>query len=398
MRFLICSTTPIETKTLIYYTDLYLAEACRHFFPLSKHYNLSAPLEIGRAYLKEMADAFQAPSPTMTFCTAHRAPLEKAPEPVEDIRLTYLSDIPSYYINYFATLPKGSIVTYSDHNYKLFYDDLGLDLSTYFLPHGGPNQISRGKPLKDRIFPITFIGRLTPPDPVGDFETMLEGSDPTLIAIARDASQRSYHNHVDIYASFKLSCAKYGFSCLDIMPLTRLSFLLSKISEWIEMHRRLELLRSLKHLPVHIFGDVEGEIEGITDGNNNFTFHPNTTAKQTLQTIQNTRILLNPVAVFPGGSHERIWFGMANGCAVYTDPSSFLLETLNDQEHIFYTNYSDLKSCTDRISYYLQNIVDNSLPVYEANHTWIKRLESLFKQMPQTRDLMPKTKKTLENA
>ena len=66
--------------------------------------------------------------------------------------------------------------------------------------------------------------------------------------------------------------------------------------------------------------------------------------------MEEAQVLINSAYCFRGGSHERIWFGMAKGCVLYTDQTSFMNKTFVEEESILYINNGDL---TTEFEWYL---------------------------------------------
>ncbi|MDX1738646.1 MAG: glycosyltransferase, partial [Alphaproteobacteria bacterium] len=229
---------------------------------------------------------------------------------------------------------------------------------------------------------------------LGRFETLLEGSDTRVISVVGQASQMVLEEKIEAYQAFFLAAQSQGVSPFSDFDLETLCALLSKMTTWAEYHNRIRILRALKDVPIHFFGPVDPEIEGITDQSHH-VFHGPTKGGDVLKILDETQILLNPVSVFPEGSHERIWFAMARGAAVYTDHSRFVAESYTDGKNILFADYTKLEGEADRIRHFLENpeilqdMVDKSREIYRRQHSWIHRLDETFRQIPDVVPFMP---------
>jgi glycosyltransferase involved in cell wall biosynthesis len=85
------------------------------------------------------------------------------------------------------------------------------------------------------------------------------------------------------------------------------------------------------------------------------------------------------VSVFPDGSHERIWYGMAKGCAIATDFSRFMAEDFSAGESILFWP-EDAREIAEMVTAAvadpdrLREITAAAGSVYAAKHTWRKRV------------------------
>ncbi|MTI09995.1 glycosyltransferase [Curvivirga aplysinae] len=394
MDIFLCRATDFN-YTLIPYSDMEIVKATRHFFPNTTHdHFFEEDMSKNVAYMTRMHEAIKAGKGTLSFITNGKIPLEKSPVKIEQRRLSYYSDAPYGFLSFIQQMPAGSYPTYSDRSFKAFYDDMNLDLNPIFMPHGGPIKLRPGKHMEDREYPLSFIGHVRLPEPLGRFETLLEGSDPRLIQIVAHASERVFAGETTAYVAVKQEATKAGLHPMTMLDLATLKALLSKMEGWAEMQNRLSLLRAFKDFPIHFFGPIRSDVSGVTD-NENFVFHGKKMGAEVLEIIRNTRILINSVTVFPEGAHERIWFALANGCLPYTDHGSYIEESFTDEENILFINYRDLEKEAERLCEYandpnrLQSMIDKAMPIYASKHTWIHRLDATFRQIPELEPFMP---------
>jgi hypothetical protein len=84
---------------------------------------------------------------------------------------------------------------------------------------------------------------------------------------------------------------------------------------------RLDLLRSIRHQTVHVFGMGAWHDLSLPK---NVIIHEELNYNDVLATLRQTRILLNHTPTLRGGAHERIFDGLLAGCRVVTTSSDFL--------------------------------------------------------------------------
>jgi hypothetical protein len=104
--------------------------------------------------------------------------------------------------------------------------------------------------------------------------------------------------------------------------------------------------------------------------------------------MRRARVVLNATSKFPAGSHERIWYGLAEGAVVLTDLSVFMKQDFADCENIFYLPQRRLAAgdlddigAIVKDDTRLEAIADGARTVYAARHSWLKRAPLLAEAM-----------------
>lgn len=379
----------IEQQSLIPYTDREIVRAVQHFFPNSNSHLFGQDGTADARQFLSMKAACDDAEPMFSIDTTGQIPFHKLPFAVEQKKLTYLSDAPFGSLAALKEMPAGAYVGYSDRGFTLFYEDFAPSLQAVFLPHGGPLDVDRGKPAAERPLPLAFIGKIARPEPSGQFDHPILSGDHAVKAIFRKAAELGYEGGEEVYRAYRIACRDAGADPLNTLPVDDLCDVLWALQHWIEAHRRLDVLRAFSRRRIDIFGPVDDRIKGVTDAPHRF--HGPITGRQALAVMQETRILLNAVFVLSGGSHERIWFALANGCLPCTDPSSFVQETLRDDDSMLFIDYDDLERTEDKVwrlaedTDRLGRMLDTALPIYQAHHTWISRLRNAFLDIPELR-------------
>lgn len=216
---------------------------------------------------------------------------------------------------------------------------------SYFLPHAFEAALAT-PPGGERPFPIVFLGTLL---------------DPTEI---HNAWKRSMPpNHVDAMVRAAETVLKdpnlsYQEALKDMMekdpsfwgPLTfsDLKNLYISFDLYVRARDRIELLKSLEGLPVHIFGNTQGKArwEDFLDvKKGDYTIHPAVDFPQSVEIMKQAQIVLNSSPMFKTGAHERIFYGLGSGAAVLTNKTAWIHDHYIENEEIL---LYDFKSNANR--------------------------------------------------
>jgi hypothetical protein len=92
-----------------------------------------------------------------------------------------------------------------------------------------------------------------------------------------------------------------------------------------------------------------------------------------------SKLVLDTTCKFPQGSHERIWFGMAQGTVLLADRSAFLEQDFADRRDILYlpkgkpTGLAELRGMLEAPAV-LQEIAERAALTYRLKHCWKDRV------------------------
>lgn len=215
-------------------------------------------------------------------------------------------------------------MTKSKFNVLITPDLTSSDLMTmwgaehsFFLPHAFEKSLLT-PPDQERKIPIAFTGSLIDPKEIEE-----NWSCTLPKALVSELLQKAH----EVLHSKDLTYQK-AFQDIEekIDPENRDSLILS-FERLIRGQDRIELLKALKGLPVHIYGSLLskrswGDFLDIKGGN--YTIHPPISFQETINVIKNTKILLNSSPMFKTGAHERIFYGLGLGAAVLTTDTSWI--------------------------------------------------------------------------
>lgn len=152
---------------------------------------------------------------------------------------------------------------------------------------------------------------------------------------------------------------------------------------------RLELVRSLKDVELHIFGEVHGETEFgntwdtyVGDMPNVHTHDP-VSYKDSFEILKRAKFCLNSTPSFKNGTHERIFSGMSSGCVVATNDNLYFREFFNDGEDILLYQHGKWPLINEKIAALLKDepkratIAEAGRENVLQNHIWDARVATL---------------------
>lgn len=262
--------------------------------------------------------------------------------------LSWMVDPPIYFLHQLR----------GDYSYAACVDaeDLafvqGLGFSrAYFLPHAAEachlTSIEVDRPLR-----AVFFGTCV------DYEAIVESWQPELRELLMAASAR-------VLSPAGVTIAQ-ALQELGVQPedLPRYH---GEVDRYTRGRDRVELIRSL-NLPVHIWG--EGPWKKYLPGH---PVHPPVSFDQALDIMKQSQVVLNSAPRFKAGAHERIFYALLCGAAVYTGENSFICTHLPE---IFTYRFGEWETLS------LNNwksVASLGQEKALASHTWDSRGAALLK-------------------
>ncbi len=244
-----------------------------------------------------------------------------------------------------------------------------------FMPHAGPPPISDPLKAKDRDIDFLYSGNIwTNPEPNSWIEKL--PNDPLIRRVFKRASDQLIAEYGSAEAALVEACDQET----SLLPLQMFFKLAEILNKCFESYVRTEALRKLKGLNVHYIGDAPSEIKA--EFSDSFTFYGYTHYDVIIDLMKRTKIVLNMTPKFAHGSHERIWYAMAQNAVVMTTASSYMQESFEHNRDILYipkdiyfeaSELSDLLAQPNR----LDEISSAAREIYENHHTWQHRLADL---------------------
>ncbi len=273
--------------------------------------------------------------------------------------------------------PDLDVLGWVDDSHPAAAAALGIGLPSHFVPHGGPRPVARPAAFADRDIDIVFAGSLA--EPVDRLQWIADtGVLPNLGAAIFDAVDAMGERLQPALEAFVEACRAHA---IDIAQFSRDAFCqaVTIVINHAEINHRNAVLAALParakvvvvsdHLPTALRGHDNIGHRGWTE---DFAAIRGLFAR--------AKIVLNTTNKFPCGAHERIWYGMAEGAAILTDPSSFLDRDFVDGDTMLFLPRGGITSGSlDRVAALLDRpdrlaeLAAAADPVYWKGHTWASR-------------------------
>lgn len=162
---------------------------------------------------------------------------------------------------------------------------------------------------------------------------------------------------------------------------------------------RVELIRSIKNVPVHIFGTMSNDLGIETMGwghyigrQENVHLHPQVTYQESLNILKQSKICLNSMPFFKNGTHERIFASLACGAVPLTSDNLYIQEHFKPNENLLIYQSGQWDAVEPAIAELLNNetkrkeIAAAGRQKVMAEHTWDNRVSELRLRVPQVLD------------
>lgn len=306
--------------------------------------------------------------------------------------VSFLVDSP----NRFLTLVSSplDIITCIDPSFCKIFTDFGFE-NSFFLPHGIDKNLS--PPLEeDRIYEVVMLATCI------DYRKIRHGWNqkyaPSLCQVLEQAVEATLSGEASSYLqafSDALDKQVKGTNPIQTLELPY-EDLLDDLEFYIRGLDRIELLKSIKDTPVHIFGsddELLGDWEkALGPDNPSLILHPAVPYEEALELMKKTKIVLNSSPT--RSSHERIFAGLACGAAVLTNDNAYLRENFKDGEEILLFKTGEWDKVNETLHRYLndedrrhQLAIKGRERVMRA-HTWDHRAKTLIKELNPILDRM----------
>jgi|694.fasta_scaffold16531_11 spore maturation protein CgeB len=261
---------------------------------------------------------------------------------------------------------------------------------TLFVPHAVEKDLTP-EPKEERIFDIVMLATF------GDHEerrklwkTLFPSS---ILKVMDDAIERTFS---DSKLSFIAALEQALLEDQKKHPLVPfegvfLSQVLEELELYIKGRDRMELLKSIPDLPIHVFGnhlEIADWTKYLGAKRSNIHIHGSVSYTQALEIMKKTKILLNPSIKNKEGAHERVFSGLACGALVVTYDSQFLRETYTDKQGLIFYAPPTLTSLQDQIQEYLDSEnkriheVEAGRAIAMRFHTWDNRVQDILNHVP----------------
>lgn len=333
-------------------------------------------LDISKMTMAELLHSIYKASPDYTLAFNGLEPLQGGNFLSDELQIPHVAWLVDS-AHYFTRIGKGAF------NLLISPDQTSADLHktwgatrSFFLPHGFEASVAT-PPEKERHFPIVFLGSFI---------------DPIEIQEAWKKSMPLEHVEELVEAAKKVLCdpslpyqQALGDRWNSLSPADY-SVLAMSFDLYVRATDRIELLKSLCGLPVHIFGNrpaARGWEDFLDLKNGDYTLHPAVNFPESIEIMKQAKIVLNSSPMFKTGGHERIFYGLGCGAAVLTNRTTWIMEHYKENEEILLYNskekIEELLSSPGKLVEIAQKGQEKAL----KNETWDARAKSLLEIMQQ---------------
>jgi spore maturation protein CgeB len=152
---------------------------------------------------------------------------------------------------------------------------------------------------------------------------------------------------------------------------------------------RVELIRSIRDVPVHVFGTNHlcKNWHKYLGNQPNVHYHDAVNFAESMRVMKQSKILLNGAPQFMHGLHERIFNGLNAGALVLTNKNMVLDKYFTSGEELITYPLSDYSQVNEQVSYFVHNaqeryaIVGKGREKVLSAHTWDHRAKSFLENV-----------------
>lgn len=172
--------------------------------------------------------------------------------------------------------------------------------------------------------------------------------------------------------------------------------LCSYVDNYARGYDRLELVKSIKDVEVHVFGGP-GWMRGVESlkswdealkGQKNIVVHPPINYEESLEVLRQSHVCLNSMPFFKHGMHERLLNGLAGGCLVVNSDNLYVREHFGEVLGVLQYQYTNRSAVNEWLPVWLKDHERREAAVSRGrrflieNHTWDHRAEEILEQVP----------------
>lgn len=153
---------------------------------------------------------------------------------------------------------------------------------------------------------------------------------------------------------------------------------------------RVELIKAIKDVPVHVFGEMMPTDPVFKKGwqhylknQPNVVFHPSVPYDQAIDALKRSKVCLNSMPFFKNGTHERVFMSLAAGAVPVTTDNLFWKEEFKVGEELRVYHSSKWEEANEQVHLLLsdetkrQQIAAAGRKRVMEKHTWDNRVNEI---------------------
>lgn len=295
--------------------------------------------------------------------------------------LSYLVDAP---YRHFSTIYAqrhipSNVDRYGSYILKLFGCKHSL-----FLPHACDVR-QTAAPEEERVYDLSFVGKCFDPQAIVEqwqknYPSAICDLLHRIVRETREVHFRSFlHLLLDAYQEKLINPRRHPYSEVA-----------TQLENYLRAVDRLELLRSLQGLNIHLFCPQESHSlwrHHLGSAAENITFHTEIPFNETVEIFKQSKIVLNSSPSFNDGTHERIFYGMAAGAAVVTNDSIYMRQYFDPGENVLLYG-EEQPPLYERVLQLLNDdkarcsLARQGQELALTHHTWDNRAQAILDECP----------------
>ncbi len=298
----------------------------------------------------------------------------------------YSVDLSAYYFH--IVYNKLAIVTSIDEEDIALLHSMGFNKS-FLLPLACEKNI-RCNLSDSKEFPIVYIGTCW--DYESEIELWKKKLAPHVVDIMLEVCDAVFKGKSQIRVMHDI--LRERNLRLDDVPYCVMQ---RQITQYTKGKDRVDLVRSIKKHPVHIFGrnNLHKGWDHYLKGQENVHIHPSVNFIESIELMRQSKIVLNGAPQFRHGLHDRIFNGLGSGALVLTDDNPIMKNHFIDGEDLLLYRQGECGGIDDKIAPYLENanlrneIVMSGREKVLKSHTWDHRAEVFIREVSKSLEKMP---------
>jgi hypothetical protein len=294
--------------------------------------------------------------------------------------LTFMLDDPMYHDAWGEFLRRPHVVPlFGDPQSLISAERLGIPAHKSHLVYAGAHMSPKVED-DERCHEVLFIGTIDDPIKIRQSWTHL----PSGVARIAEMVSETWSKNIHESASDHLERVfqQFGLTFSDEERWHVEAMILGNVIRYVKSVQRLHILRSLKHLPISIFGCDDRELFR----GSNFRFFPTVSYSQAQEEICRAKIVLNAQTLAIHAAGERSLGALLNGALLVASESRYLEHELDAGVDYFPFSLENesLQSASDTIEYYLQHPAERRILTArvrdkaEKRFTWALRAKQIL--------------------
>jgi hypothetical protein len=308
--------------------------------------------------------------------------------PTPTPKFSFMVDHPCWHAEELARgFPEVERLGWVDASHVPAAQALGLRYRSSFVAHAGPDPVAAPLPMHERDIDVFVAGTLRERTDRARWREEHSTAPEVLAHLIFDTAERMERSLEPVLPIFLRVCAAHGVNVGEAFSRPAFCAIISDILALAEGNRRYDLLTSLpRDLRVVVAGR---QLPASLRDRPNLDFCSHVASFDEIRRhMGRSKIVVNAHAKYPSGSHERIWYAMAENALVLTDQSTFVGRDFADGDSIRYLplgpisaeHLADLRGlCADHAA--LQARVDRAREIYRHRHTWKQRSRLILEAM-----------------